>query len=90
MGHQERLIFLFSSLGCSRISIGDKGYIGTGENGTTSFKDFWENDPATDTWTQKADFPGTVRGVLCVSQLALKDLCGLGWSEGYIKNDFWE
>jgi len=38
-------------------SIGNKGYIVCGNNGTV-LKDLWEYDPATDTWTQKADFPG--------------------------------
>ena len=41
-------------------SIGTKGYIGTGYDGTST-KDFWEYDPATDTWAQKADFGGGPR-----------------------------
>jgi N-acetylneuraminic acid mutarotase len=37
-------------------SIGEKGYLGTGYNeGWTARKDFYEYDPATDTWTQIAD-----------------------------------
>ncbi len=43
------------------IAIGNKGYIGTGHvNGTgvdISYKDWWQYDPASDSWTQKADFP---------------------------------
>ena len=27
----------------------------------TKYKDFWEYDPAANTWTQKADFGGTAR-----------------------------
>src|SRR5947207_9637065 len=43
-------------------SIGDKGYIGTGSPfDNTYLDDFWEYDPATDTWTQKADFAGGAR-----------------------------
>ncbi|TAL60059.1 MAG: hypothetical protein EPN85_08155, partial [Bacteroidetes bacterium] len=46
-------------------SIGAKGYIGTGADDLaliSSFKkDFWEWDPASNVWTQKADFPGTAR-----------------------------
>lgn len=38
-------------------SIGTKGYIGTGYTGTYS-TDWWEWDQATDTWTQKANYPG--------------------------------
>ena len=39
-------------------SIGTKGYIGGGWDlaTNTTYKDFWEWDQATDTWTQKADF----------------------------------
>ncbi|MEO5674560.1 MAG: kelch repeat-containing protein, partial [Chitinophagales bacterium] len=36
-------------------SIGNKGYLGTGEDGGPK-KDFWEYDPDANTWTQKADF----------------------------------
>lgn len=46
-----------------------RGYIGLGHiNGTgqdISFKDWWEYDPASDTWTQKADFPVSTHG--CVA-----------------------
>lgn len=45
--------------GCS---VGNKGYFGLGHyNGTGSNivkKDWWEYDPATNAWTQKADFIG--------------------------------
>lgn len=45
-------------------SIGDKGYIGGGTEpdtttgGIHSKNDFWEYNPATDTWTQKANIQG--------------------------------
>ncbi len=41
-----------------------KVYGGTGRpmfSSLTPLSDFWEYDPATDSWTQKADFPGGVR-----------------------------
>lgn len=45
----------------STLTIGNKGYLGFGHiNGTgvdTYFNDWWEYDPATDSWTQKASFP---------------------------------
>lgn len=44
------------------VSIGNKGYIGLGHyNGTGTnimLADWWEYDPASNTWTQKADFAG--------------------------------
>ncbi|CAN5681288.1 hypothetical protein BH11BAC3_BH11BAC3_34750 [soil metagenome] len=45
-------------------NIADKGYVGMGSvvnggNTSTALKDFWEYTPATDSWTQKADFRGT-------------------------------
>jgi len=46
-------------------AIGNKGYMGTGDllwgSGATQVKDFWEYDPATNMWTQKADFGGAAR-----------------------------
>ena len=42
--------------------IGNKAYVGTGHlNGTgfdTWYADWWEYDPATNAWVQKADYPG--------------------------------
>jgi hypothetical protein len=40
--------------GAVGFSIGNKGYIGTGSNGTTYLNDFWEYDPETNVWIQKA------------------------------------
>jgi len=45
----------------SGLSIGDKGYVGLGHmNGTginIVYSDWWEFDQATNSWTQKSDFP---------------------------------
>jgi len=40
-------------------SVGTKGYVGTGWNGTGAYdeSDFWEYDASTNTWTQKTGFP---------------------------------
>lgn len=38
-------------------SINGKGYLGLGMPGGTYLFDFWEYNPSTDSWTQKADFP---------------------------------
>lgn len=46
----------------SGLSVGNRGYMGLGHfNGTgveTYFSDWWDYDPGTNAWTQKADFIG--------------------------------
>jgi N-acetylneuraminic acid mutarotase len=46
---------------CAAFSIGNKGYMGIGHinSGLISddYHDWWEFDPATNSWTQKADYP---------------------------------
>jgi hypothetical protein len=74
-------------------SIGDKGYIGTG-NGSDggsyySRKDFWEYDPAFNTWTQKTDFGGTARSYAVGFSIGDKGYIGTG-NDGSSRKDFWE
>ena len=52
-------------------------------------KDFWEFDPATNTWTQKADFGGTARLGSLGFSIGSKGYIGTGWDGVYLK-DFWE
>jgi len=73
-------------------NIGSKGYIGTGVdqygvNGVS--KDFWEYDPITDIWTQKADFAGIGRNAASSFSIGSKGYIGLGLN-GVLLNDFWE
>lgn len=49
-----------SRCNATSFSIGNKGYICCGVT-TVQKKDLLEYDPLTDTWTQKADFPGLAR-----------------------------
>lgn len=46
---------------CAAFSIGNRGYMGTGHinSGSISlaYTDWWEYDPSTNSWTQKADYP---------------------------------
>jgi len=69
-------------------SIGDKGYIGTGWDGTAR-KDFWEYDPSTNIWTQKADFGGTPRDGAFGLAIGNKGYMGTGY-DGTYRKDFWE
>jgi hypothetical protein len=73
-------------------SIGSKGYIGTGTAfwiSTNRTKDFWEYDPSSNTWTQKADFGGTSRTGAVGFSIGTKGYIGTGLSYTYEK-DFWE
>ena len=64
--------------GAVGFSIGTKGYIGTGHDGTVYKQDFWEWDQATDTWTQKADFPATPRVNAVGFSIGTKGYIGTG------------
>ena len=53
------------------LAIGDKGYVGLGHmNGTgvnIIYKDWWEFDQSTNSWTQKSDFPALTYGASAFS-----------------------
>ena len=42
-------------------------------------KDFWEYDPAANTWTQKADFGGTARDGAVGFSIGSKGYIGTGY-----------
>lgn len=44
-------------------SINDKGYVGGGTGPVVLGTDFWEYDPVSDTWTQKANMPARSAGL---------------------------
>ncbi|MBP9882066.1 MAG: T9SS type A sorting domain-containing protein [Chitinophagales bacterium] len=71
-------------------SIGDKGYVGTGN----VINDFWEYDPNTNIWTQKADFGGGIRSGATGFSIGSKGYIGMGnhYSFPYTPyyKDFWE
>jgi N-acetylneuraminic acid mutarotase len=71
-------------------SIGNKGYIGTGWDGTSHLKDFWEYDPTQSTWTRKADFGGTERRGAVGFSIGNKGHIGTGWDGASYCRDFWE
>jgi N-acetylneuraminic acid mutarotase len=77
------------------LSIGTKAYVGMGMNTSTTpntFNDFWEYDPAMNTWTQKANFAGGVRAAAVGFSIGSKGYVGTGfdYSTNTYKNDFWE
>lgn len=79
--------------GAVSFSIGNKGYIGTGLKGTnTRLNDFWEYDPETDAWTQKANFGGLARAFASGFSIGDKGYvgCGDANSSAHTSADFWE
>lgn len=75
-------------------SVGSKGYVGLGNNPIVApyfFDDLWEYDPATDTWTQKANFPPGDRNTAVGFSIGSKGYVGTGSSLNNVKyRDFWE
>ena len=71
-------------------SIGNKGYIGTGYNGSSYLKDFWEYDPSANTWTQKAEFGGGGRYGAVAFAIGDKGYLGTGRDGSMYFKDFWE
>ncbi|HEX2630037.1 MAG TPA: hypothetical protein VHM26_13520, partial [Chitinophagaceae bacterium] len=70
--------------------INNKGYIGLGANGSFEVKDFWEYDPATNTWTRKLDFAGTARSYAVGFGISDKGYVTTGTGPGGHKKDLWE
>lgn len=71
-------------------SIGSKGYIVTGYDGSKRLKDLWQYDADYNFWQQKAEFPGTARHAATGFAIDNKGYIGTG-SDGYNRlNDFWE
>ena len=53
--------------------------------------DFWEYDPATDTWTQKANFGGGARTGAVGFSIGTKGYVGTGIdANDLLRKDFWE
>jgi len=71
-------------------TIGGKGYIVTGYDGTKRLNDLWQYDAEHNFWQQKAVFPGTARNAAVGFAIDTKGYIGTGY-DGYNKlNDFWE
>lgn len=82
----------------SGFAIGSKGYIGTGTSALDNSglsNDFWEYDPSTNTWTQKANISGSVRVNAVGFSIGTKGYLGTGSGDmegggGPYYKDFWE
>lgn len=74
-------------------SVDGKGYVGLGYNrdeDKEELKDFWEYDPATNVWTQLADFGGTARYNTIAFAIGSKGYVGTGYDGDEYNSDFWE
>ncbi|MGV6860694.1 MAG: Kelch repeat-containing protein [Putridiphycobacter sp.] len=78
----------------SAFVIGDKAYVGMGHYNSGEhviFNDIWEYDPATNSWTQKADFGGTTRYQCSAFSIDNFGYLGLGRNtEDNYEKDFWK
>ena len=76
-------------------NIGTKGYFGLGVNYTSTsfYHDFWEWDQTTNSWTQKATYPGGGCRSLIGFAIGTKFYVGAGLdanANGVDYDDFWE
>jgi len=74
-------------------AIGSKGYIACGANtygGPFFYNDVWEYNVATNQWTQKNDFPGSIRHNGVGFAINGKGYIGLGGILPTCKKDLWE
>lgn len=75
------------------MTIGNKGYLGGGLKYTGSFtlyNDFWEYDPASDAWLQKANIPGPSRSDAAACAIGNIGYFGLGTNKTNLSyNDFY-
>lgn len=73
-------------------SLGDKGYIGLGRNGSSPVKNFWKYNPAEDSWQQFATYPGNgvmgVQAFVVANKVYLINGSSQTYSEDYV--EMWE
>jgi N-acetylneuraminic acid mutarotase len=75
-------------------SVGNKGYLGLGHinsGASGDYYDWWEFDPATNSWAQKSDYPGVGRYGCSSFVINNKIYIGTGNAQGFgSQNDFYE
>ncbi len=80
-----------SRASASSFAIGDKGYVCLGQGDTNPyFKDLWEYDLATGTWSQKADFIGSARRQAISFTINSIAYVGTGQDITGLKKDFFK
>jgi len=71
-------------------TLGTKGYICTGFDGTVCLNDLWEYDAVANSWTQKTSFPGAPREGAVVFTIGTKAYVGTGRQDTALYKDFYE
>ncbi|MDQ3109377.1 MAG: T9SS type A sorting domain-containing protein [Bacteroidota bacterium] len=72
-------------------AVNGQGYIVCGKIGASYYSnEVWQFNPATNSWTQKTNFPGGVRYGQSSFVLNGKGYVGCGTDENWFTNDFWE
>ena len=64
---------------CVSFVINNKGYVGTGYDGTNYLNDFWEYNIEEGFWIQKADFPGVKRSFATGFSIGSNGYIGTGF-----------
>jgi N-acetylneuraminic acid mutarotase len=76
-------------IGAVAFTVNGKGYVGLGYDGNVKLNDFYELDPANNTWKQIAPFGGSARYDAVAFSLGSKGYVGTGYDD-YENRDFWQ
>ena len=76
--------------GAVAFAIADKGYVGTGFDGSDRLQDFWQYDPEKNFWVQMADLPGPARNGATAFAINNRGYVGTGFDGSEELDDFWE
>ncbi len=79
-----------SRYGATGFSMGNKGYLGSGFDGTNYFNDFYEYDPGIDTWSQITNFSGEKRAYAVGFAIGNNGYFGIGNNADLVPiSSFW-
>ena len=72
-------------------AVNGKGYVCCGKIGSSFYsQELWEYNPTTNSWTQRALYPGGVRYGLCSFTMGNYGYVGTGLDENFFVQDFWK
>lgn len=76
--------------GASGFSVGSKGYICMGFDGSVNYNDLWEYNPGSNTWSQKANCQGNARRTAVAFAIDSLGYVGTGYDGSSHYKDFWQ